>query len=409
MGFIENIHGRCMALNGMIVIFLLALALVISSDRVGGRRTGLSREEVLELDRQLKLLKKPTIKSIQTEHGQIFDCVHIHKQPAFDHPLLKNHKIRMCPGSLPKGIIDKEASSINMPLEIGLKDGGCPQGTVPIRRIKKQDLIKYKSLQKFRKRYSSKVAASPQIRLVVLTTYIAKYYGTKATLNRWSPKVAGTQYTDTNIWMGDSSGNIQLGWEVNPTLYSDPYPHLHSYWTADGYNKTGCDDVLCPGFVQVSSSIPMGFAFPDVSVYSGAQYDGDFTLFKDPLSKDWWLRFGRNNSDQIIGYWPKALFTSDLADHAQTIQWGGEVFNQATALPWPPMGSGHFPTEGYGKASYIGNIQIIDIGGNYGRPNSDIDASSVQSPNCYNLVGDQNLPLGGYSLLFGGPGGNCPE
>lgn len=30
----------------------------------------------------------------QSEDGDIIDCVDINKQPAFDHPLLKNHKIQ---------------------------------------------------------------------------------------------------------------------------------------------------------------------------------------------------------------------------------------------------------------------------------------------------------------------------
>ncbi|WJZ82238.1 hypothetical protein VitviT2T_002012 [Vitis vinifera] len=31
------------------------------------------------------------VKTIKTKHGDIYDCVDFYKQPAFDHPLLKNH------------------------------------------------------------------------------------------------------------------------------------------------------------------------------------------------------------------------------------------------------------------------------------------------------------------------------
>lgn len=31
----------------------------------------------------------------QTEHGYILDCIDIQKQLAFDHPLLKNHSIKV--------------------------------------------------------------------------------------------------------------------------------------------------------------------------------------------------------------------------------------------------------------------------------------------------------------------------
>ena len=32
---------------------------------------------------------------IQSPDGDIIDCVDINKQPAFDHPLLKNHTIQV--------------------------------------------------------------------------------------------------------------------------------------------------------------------------------------------------------------------------------------------------------------------------------------------------------------------------
>ena len=31
----------------------------------------------------------------QKEDGSIIDCIDIYKQPAFDHPLLKNHKLQV--------------------------------------------------------------------------------------------------------------------------------------------------------------------------------------------------------------------------------------------------------------------------------------------------------------------------
>ncbi|KAG5110624.1 hypothetical protein JHK82_039847 [Glycine max] len=53
-------------------------------------------QEDLELERQLELLNKPPIKSIHTNFGYIVDCIDINKQPAFDHPLLKYHKLQVC-------------------------------------------------------------------------------------------------------------------------------------------------------------------------------------------------------------------------------------------------------------------------------------------------------------------------
>jgi hypothetical protein len=41
------------------------------------------------------LLIHGLVKSLQGNDGDIIDCVDIYQQPAFDHPLLKNHTIQV--------------------------------------------------------------------------------------------------------------------------------------------------------------------------------------------------------------------------------------------------------------------------------------------------------------------------
>ncbi|KAF4388776.1 hypothetical protein G4B88_019053 [Cannabis sativa] len=67
----------------------------------------LSRDEILEIENQLERLNKSSIKAIKTQFGDIYDCVNFYEQPAFDHPLLKNHKydFQMRPSSRPKSIV----------------------------------------------------------------------------------------------------------------------------------------------------------------------------------------------------------------------------------------------------------------------------------------------------------------
>ncbi|XP_039814633.1 uncharacterized protein LOC120694416 isoform X3 [Panicum virgatum] len=48
----------------------------------------------------------------QSPDGDIIDCVHISHQPAFDHPLLKNHTIQFRPAYHPEGLYDDAKSSI---------------------------------------------------------------------------------------------------------------------------------------------------------------------------------------------------------------------------------------------------------------------------------------------------------
>ncbi|KAF5197172.1 Nep-interacting protein [Thalictrum thalictroides] len=86
---------------------------------------------------------------LQTEYGDIYDCIDIYKQPAFDHPALKNHKIQMESTSYPEGMKREISllSNTTKVLNIGLPDGGCPKGTVPIRRIQKADAVRRKPLK----------------------------------------------------------------------------------------------------------------------------------------------------------------------------------------------------------------------------------------------------------------------
>ncbi|XP_058092699.1 protein neprosin-like [Magnolia sinica] len=167
------------------------------------------------MKRELKRLNKPAVESIQTEYGDIFDCVDIYKQPAFDHPSLKNHIIQVSLSffsfightprfavirqsyyshSYPKGMENKHPSNTN--LEFGLKEGGCPFGTIPIRRTTMQDLLRAKSLSDFGRKPATDVT----------------------------------------------------------------------------HHTIGCYNLLCPGFVQVSKDIALG-SFLRTSVYNGDQQE----------------------------------------------------------------------------------------------------------------------------------------
>ncbi|KAG5593237.1 hypothetical protein H5410_043751 [Solanum commersonii] len=69
---------------------LVVICFFLSYNSVQGE-IKLSKLEDMEMEKQLKLLNKPVVKTIKTVYGDIYDCVDFYKQPAFDHPLLKNH------------------------------------------------------------------------------------------------------------------------------------------------------------------------------------------------------------------------------------------------------------------------------------------------------------------------------
>ncbi|KAF8379498.1 hypothetical protein HHK36_028934 [Tetracentron sinense] len=88
---------------GLVAVLVLSLIFISHGGR--GSSTLISQEDDQEFDRQLQQLNKPYSKTIKTEHGDIYDCVDINKQPSLDHPMLRNHTIQMKPSFIPKGII----------------------------------------------------------------------------------------------------------------------------------------------------------------------------------------------------------------------------------------------------------------------------------------------------------------
>ncbi|XP_077251452.1 protein neprosin-like [Tasmannia lanceolata] len=419
----EEFLNRGLGLKEMFLLLFLLLSLSINGNVVEGRGSiSLSKEEDLEIERLLKIINKPAVKTIEDGYGQTFSCVDINKQPAFDHPLLKNHKIQMGPGSLPKVIKDKKASSLGMSLKIGLKNGGCPPGTVPIRRIKKEDLIRAKFSPNFGKGYPSNPQGpdSAKFHLTNKNVFIAQFafqstyknrrkpFGSRAVLNVWQPKIIGHQNSASLVILLDGSPpeeirSIHAGWIVNKGVYGNYLPHLSTAWTNDGHRETGCYDVFCPGFVQVSRDLPVGIPFSPTSVYNGTQYYIILTVYKDFVKGDWWLFYDEDRKQ--VGYWPRALFNSTFSDHADILQWGGIVYN-AGIKPWPAMGSGHMPSDDqqYMKACYIGGMQMLLYRGGAIRIETDTPRRLIQtSPSCYPVKTDGSVPDENYAILLGGP------
>lgn len=105
----------------------------------------------------------------------------------------------------------------------------------------------------------------------------------------------------------------------------------------------------------------------------------------------------------LLGYWPSSLFTN-LASSASNIQWGGEVYSPDAGQTSTQMGSGHLPEEGFGKASYIRNIQVVDASNTLLSPSA--LGLFASRPNCYNVLnGGAGNSFGTY-IYYGGPGRN---
>ncbi|KAI3733477.1 hypothetical protein L6452_12920 [Arctium lappa] len=307
-------------------------------------------------------INKPFVKSIKSLDGDIIDCVLLHFQPAFDVPELKS-TVSLNPPPEPSNGQSKVKMESELKQIWSSKGESCPNGTIPIRRTRKDDILRSVPISEFGKKFNTQINAdSKNTGHEHAIGYVkGEYYGANVTLNVWAPNVTNQkEFSLSQIWVINEVPNqvintIEAGWRVNPSVYGDNSPRLFIYWT-------------------------------------------------DPNSKNWWLKVGSS----LVGYWPATLFPY-LREHATSIEFGGEVYNGETSGSHTStqMGSGHFPDEGFGKASYIKNIEVVD------EKNTLNEASNVnvyaEKPNCYDVTSGFIHDWGNY-IYFGGPGNNpkCP-
>ncbi|KAI3855925.1 hypothetical protein MKX03_027469 [Papaver bracteatum] len=294
-----------------------------------------------------------------TKLGDTYDCINIYKQPAFDHPLLRNHKIQMKPNLIQGEQIEEPISNM-VSGDVRSKIKGCPSETVPIRRTTKEELVNAKHLSNWIKR---------------------RHNGPAEELN-----------------------SIEFGWVVHPQLFGDNKTRVFGLWTADGFKETGCYNMLCPGFVQVHPEYSFGEELI-VGTYGGNQRVFDFSVHRDPESGNWWFINGKDNAN--IGYWPKEIFTH-LAKNAYVIGYGG-VAGADLVEPTPPMGYGYLPNINCTYTCCMAEMKVVDDRGRY----LNFDTSKVQldhdtEKRCYDIIFFGRYIFQGIMMFFGGPGGDCP-
>ncbi|XP_060217849.1 protein neprosin-like [Lycium barbarum] len=414
-----------MNMEVMFCLFLLFMVSVVEA------KQGMSLSaQKLEVQKHLNRLNKTPIKSIKSPDGDIIDCVNMSHQPAFDHPLLKNHTLQMMPNYHPEGLFrngkmskaNTKNEGSNSITQLWHLNGKCPEGTIPIRRTKKDDILRASNMKSYGRKNKHSTIAKPQSGRPGLVSqtghqhaiaYVEgdKYYGAKATINVWEPKIQQpNEFSLSQIWLLGGSfdsdlNSIEAGWQVSPDLYGDNNTRLFTYWTSDAYQATGCYNLLCSGFIQINNEIAMGATINPLSSYHGSQYDISILVWKDPKEGNWWMQFG---NDYVLGYWPGFLF-SYLTDHATMVEWGGEVVNSESdgLHTTTQMGSGHFPDEGFGKSSYFRNVQVVDDSNNLRAP-QDLEIYTEDN-SCYDVQLGKNNDWGSY-FYYGGPGRNpnCP-
>lgn len=355
---------------------------------------------------------------VQSPDGDIIDCVPSHRQPAFDHPILKGQK-PLDPPDRPKPHhhqLHKMMMLENFQAWTTSNES-CPDATIPIRRTTEEDILRASSLRRFGRKIPRRAIRrdTSTITHEHAVGYVSggqqEFYGAKASINVWSPKVINQdEFSLSQMWViagsfANDLNTIEAGWQVSPELYGDNSPRFFTYWTSDAYEATGCYNLLCSGFVQTNNKIAIGAAISPVSAYAAGQFDITLLIWKDPKHGNWWLELGNG---MLVGYWPWQLF-SHLRRRASMVQFGGEIVNarSGTGHTGTQMGSGHFAGEGFGKASYFRNLEMVDWDNNL-VPLSNLRVLA-DHPNCYDIQGGINRVWGNY-FYYGGPGKNprCP-
>ncbi|OAY78336.1 hypothetical protein ACMD2_24542, partial [Ananas comosus] len=159
-------------------------------------------------------------------------------------------------------------------------------------------------------------------------------------------------------------------------------------------------DERCHGFVHVNPARALGARIEPVSSYGGNQYGVHLLIHKDRETGHWWLEYG--DDLKPVGYWPESLFTG-LKNPASLLNWGGHVLSPSSEKS-PPMGSGHFPHEGFGKAAFVREVLIVDKGRHLVLPILENLDPMSSNYDCYRV--DTLMYNGdGITFYYGGPGG----
>lgn len=282
----------------------------------------------------------------------------------------------------------------------------CADGTIPMQRVTLERMAKFATVRDF---LAKKPVPDGQMGINAEHRYAYGYqnvtnYGGNSWLNLWNPS---GEFSLSQHWYsaGSGSGNqtVEGGWIHYPDKFGDKSV-LFIFYTPDNY-ASGCYNLDCSGFVQTNSNWALGGAWSAYSTYGGTQYG--FQQQWKYFNGNWWLLLKGAGNLEAVGYYPGTLYGSGpMRNSASESLFGGET---CCASPWPQMGSGKWPSAGFGQAAYQCTIFYIprDEDGGTGVWSS---LTTVQAhPNCYKIAYTPASSGGswGTHFYYGGPGGNC--
>lgn len=373
----------------------------------------------------LKLYDGVSVAHSHVLGSQTYDCIPTEQQPTvrllglskiatappesaiaapseIDHPLAKT------PSQLPAGKTEDDFGN----------SLGCAAGTIPMARVTLDQMSHFETVQQFFQKSADGQGHAPvpgmtpptvtptSAHAYSFTYQYVNSFGPSTNINLWRPYVYTNQneiFSLAQLWtIGYSSNPVQTaeaGWQNYPALYGNENSNLFIYWTADGYNQTGCYNLSCAAFVQTSNSLYLGSGFTDYSISDGPQYEIRLQYYL--YNGNWWLRVGGN----WVGYYPASIYRGgQLSRYSNLLEFGSEsvpgYFEGVNV--WPAEGSTLFSSSGWTYAAYQREIYYVNTS------NVSIWSSLTAdqpSPACYSISGPAYASNWGEYFYFGGPGG----
>jgi hypothetical protein len=368
-----------------------------------------------------------------TVDNNYFDCITIDTQPSVR--LQRLPRIEAPPtGSTTNaymaGKVPGDGKSAPSRLTEGQVDAfgnrvSCPDGTIPMARLTLEVLTRYETLRFFfskdgngkgelppASRRDDRPEEGSVVHKYAHATQAVSNFGGNSWLNLWNPVVADqARMSLSQQWYAAGSGastqTVEGGWQVAEKHWSTKNAVLFIYWTADKYDKTGCYNTECAGFVHINKNWYLGGPWTSYSQQGETQWG--FGMQWKYFRGNWWLFLKGPGNYEAVGYYPGSIYgQGQMSRSAERIDYGGEVTGTTT---WPQMGSGQFAKEGWQKAAFQNTIFYI--------PRDEDDGVGVwailnkveNSPKCYtiDLVSAANGGNWGTYFFFGGPGGTVCE
>jgi hypothetical protein len=398
--------------------FLRGLSNARAADFIGRPQAPVQDEPTFEQirDHLLRVYGGQDVRQSFVQDGQTLDCVPLAEQPA--KRLQRLPSFAPPPPFSPQVAVGQPAtpadSAVDLPGDAAKLT--CPSGSFAMPRMTLEQISTFGSLKAF---FDKGPDGAGQVhvsgdKLEKPNTNGHAYAYAIQSVNNWggqSSQSLNNPFVDTSLgevfslmqnwYVGGSGSGLQtaeVGWQNYPARHNnDEHSRLFAYWTADGYQQTGCYDYTCGAFVQYAGApISLGQSWTAYSVPGGTQYY--ITIGYYLYQGNWWLAYG----DGWVGYYPGSLYKGgQLTRNATAIEFGTE--SVGTAGFWPPEGSGYFASAGWPYSGYQRTIYYRASSGAFQYPS----LTSIQpSPSCYT---DTNQTWGGsywqYYFFLGGPGG----